>query len=220
VRRRGEIARSLDHTPDLFSTALIPGLIYKPDLLSKQEEAGAIARFAGLPFKPFEFHGHLGNRRVVSFGWRYDYGAQHLQKSAPIPDFIKSLREVAAIFSGLDPGSLEHALVTEYTPGAGFGWHRDKAMFDHVVAFSFLSSCRLRFRRRAEKGWDRRDIIVEPCSGYLLSGEARSVWEHSIPPAEQKRYSLTFRDLRSSLKEIRSETQSAFQRQSDRGRGG
>jgi len=220
VRRRGEIARSLDHTPDLFSTALIPGLIYKPDLLSKQEEAGAIARFAGLPFKPFEFHGHLGNRRVVSFGWRYDYGAQHLQKSAPIPDFIKSLREVAAIFSGLDPGSLEHALVTEYTPGAGIGWHRDKAMFDHVVAFSFLSSCRLRFRRRAKKGWDRRDIIVEPCSGYLLSGEARSVWEHSILPAEQKRYSLTFRDLRSSFKEIRSETQSAFQRQSDRGRGG
>jgi alkylated DNA repair dioxygenase AlkB len=207
VRRRGEIARSLDHTPDLFSTALIPGLIYKPDLLSKQEEARAVTQFEELPFKPFEFHGHLGNRRVVSFGWRYDYAAQHLQKSAPIPDFIKSLREVAAVFSGLDAESFEHALVTEYTPGAGIGWHRDKAMFDHIVAFSFLSSCRLRFRRRTQKSWDRRDIIVEPCSGYLLSGEVRSVWEHSIPPAEQKRYSLTFRDLRSSCKEIRGETQ-------------
>jgi len=26
----------------------------------------------GLPFKPFEFHGYLGKRRIVSFGWRSD----------------------------------------------------------------------------------------------------------------------------------------------------
>ena len=33
-------------------------------------------------------------------------------------------------------------------------------------------------------------------SAYLLSGPARSEWEHSIPPVDATRYSITFRNLR------------------------
>lgn len=33
-------------------------------------------------------------------------------------------------------------------------------------------------------------------SGYVLTGAARSSWQHSIPPVPQLRYSLTFRTLR------------------------
>jgi alkylated DNA repair dioxygenase AlkB len=29
----------------------------------------------------------------------------------------------------------------------------------------------------------------------MMSGEARSVWEHSIPAVEAKRYSITFRTM-------------------------
>jgi len=36
---------------------------------------------------------------------------------------------------------------------------------------------------------------IEPRSIYVLSGEARTVWEHSIPPLDKLRYSLTFRTL-------------------------
>ena len=39
-------------------------------------------------------------------------------------------------------------------------------------------------------------IVAEPRSAYLLSGPARSVWEHSIPPVGEPRYSVTFRNLR------------------------
>jgi alkylated DNA repair dioxygenase AlkB len=38
-------------------------------------------------------------------------------------------------------------------------------------------------------------VIAEPGSAYLLSGAARSEWEHSIPPVEQLRYSITFREI-------------------------
>jgi hypothetical protein len=33
-----------------------------------------------------------------------------------------------------------------------------------------------------------------------MQDEARSGWQHSIPPVEQLRYSITFRSLRSKLK--------------------
>jgi hypothetical protein len=29
-----------------------------------------------------------------------------------------------------------------------------------------------------------------------MDGESRSSWEHSIPPVEQQRYSITFRTMR------------------------
>lgn len=43
--------------------------------------------------------------------------------------------------------------------------------------------------------WQRASLTVEPGSAYLLSGAARSEWEHSIPPVEKLRYSITFREL-------------------------
>jgi len=36
---------------------------------------------------------------------------------------------------------------------------------------------------------------VAPRSGYLLSGEARWDWEHSIVPGSDLRFSITFRAL-------------------------
>jgi len=182
--------------PDLFGAPLVPGFTYRPDLFSPAEEAAFVARFADLDFQPFDFHGYRGNRRIVSFGWRYDYGAQRLRQAAPMPDFLAPLVALAGEVSGLAPSAFVQALVTEYAPGAGIGWHRDKPMFDHVVALSFLAPCRLRFRCRADAGWSRRDITVAPRSGYMLDGPARAVWEHSIPPMDQLRYSVTFRDLR------------------------
>jgi hypothetical protein len=59
---------------DMFEaegTALPPGLRYRPDLITADEEAALAARVGALPLKPFEFHGFLGKRRVMWFGWRY-----------------------------------------------------------------------------------------------------------------------------------------------------
>ena len=186
---------------DLF--ALTPAVVsapagfrYAPDLFSPAAELGFVAMFETLPFKPFEFHGYQGNRRIVSYGYRYDYAGRALRTSEAMPDFLAPLREVASQFSGIAADKLEQALVTEYAPGAGIGWHRDKPMFEDVVALSFLAPCALRLRRQNGTGWQRHAVEIAPRSGYLLHGPVRSEWEHSIVPMDVLRYSVTFRSFR------------------------
>jgi alkylated DNA repair dioxygenase AlkB len=149
-----------------------------------------------LPFRDFEFHGYTGKRRVVSFGWHYDFTGRRLQKADDIPDYLLALRDKAATFVGMKPEELQHALVIEYGPGAGIGWHRDKAVFGEVVGISLLSSCVLRFRRKvSEKKWERVNLLAEPRSAYHLKGLARYEWEHSILRVDSLRYSITFRNV-------------------------
>jgi alkylated DNA repair dioxygenase AlkB len=188
------------HQTDLFADgpAGPEGLIYRPDILSAAEEAELAARIAGLELKPFEFRGYQGLRRVKAFGWRYDYGARAVRDADAISDFLQPLRRRAAEVAGLEPGQLNQALVTEYSPGAGIGWHRDKPQFAEVVGISLLSACVLRFRRRRGQGWERAARPVQPRSAYVLIGPARREWEHSITPMEQLRYSVTFRRLLSA----------------------
>jgi alkylated DNA repair dioxygenase AlkB len=188
---------------DLFGQSAAPsGLSGGPDLFTPEAEAAFVRQFEALPFKPFEFHGHLGNRRIVSFGFRYDYGSQMLRPSQAMPDFLMPLRAIASQFSGIAEDKLEQPLVTEYTPGAGIGWHRDKPMFEKIVALSFLAPCDLRLRRKVGDHWERRSIQVLPRSGYMLSGPAREEWEHSIVPMDQLRYSVTFRAFRPTDKRV------------------
>jgi alkylated DNA repair dioxygenase AlkB len=149
-----------------------------------------------LPFREFEFHRYLGRRRIVSFGWKYDFSSQRLQKAEAIPDYLLSLRALAGLFAKLSPEAFQQVLVTEYANGAGIGWHRDKAVFGQVVGVSLLTACTLRFRRKANDGWQRANLRVEPRSAYHLSGPARSDWEHSISRVETLRYSITFRTMR------------------------
>ena len=185
---------------DLFSGAdvppLPPGFRYEPLLLASDEEEPLLAALRPLPFKEFEFHGFLGNRRVVSFGWKYDFSAQRARPAGPIPDFLLPLRDRGARFAGVEPEALEQVLVTEYTPGAAIGWHKDKAVFDEVIGVSLGAPATLRFRREVDGKWERRSLTLAPGSAYLIAGEARSEWEHSIPPVDALRYSITFRSIR------------------------
>jgi alkylated DNA repair dioxygenase AlkB len=180
---------------DLFGLApdVPDGFRYAAALLAPDEQAQLAAHIAGLPFRPFDFHGYQGNRRIVSFGLRYDYGREAVAPAEPLPGFLLPLRDKAAAFAGLKPQLFGHALVTEYAPGAGIGWHRDKAVFGEVVGVSLLAPCSMRFRRRRGAGWERKAAPLAPGSAYLLAGPARSEWEHSITPMEVLRYSVTFR---------------------------
>jgi len=40
----------------------------------------------------------------------------------------------------------QQVLVTEYSPGAGIGWHKDRPEFEQVVGVSLLSPCLFRLR--------------------------------------------------------------------------
>jgi alkylated DNA repair dioxygenase AlkB len=175
------------------------GFVYAPDFISPALEEELAERVAELEFKQFEFRGYLGKRRVVSFGWRYDFNAGGLERARDIPVFLLPLRDRAAAFAGIAPAALQHALVTEYTAGTEIGWHKDRSVFGRVVGISLLSPCVLRFRRKGDAGWERSSRTVDPRSAYLLHGPARTDWEHSIPAVACRRYSITFRSVPSQL---------------------
>ena len=133
---------------------------------------------------------HVGRRRVVSFGWSYDFDSEALRDAPPIPPFLLALLERVAHLAGLALQTLSQALVTDYPPGATIGWHRDKPVFGDVIGISLGVSCLFRLRRRAEASWQRASLRLEPRSAYLLQGPARTEWEHSIPPVERMRHSV------------------------------
>ncbi len=195
MRQDHDIQGELFAAPQRSQPALPEGFGYWPDVIAPDEEARIAARLAELDFKPFEFHGYLGNRRTVAFGLRYDYGRQAVETASDWPDFLLELRDRVVTLAGYDPRAFVQALVNEYAPGAGIGWHRDRPQFGLVMGVSLLSPAVLRFRREAGDGWERTRAPVAPRSAYLLAGPARSEWQHSIVPGEALRYSVTFRTL-------------------------
>ena len=183
---------------DLFGElpqSLPEGFRYEQNAVPTRLQEDLLREIPKLPFKAFEFHGFEGRRRVVSFGWKYDFALASLQKADDIPGFLLPLRDIAADFAGLPPERLQQTLVSEYDVGAPIGWHRDKAVFGVVVGVSLLSACTFRLRRKVGEKWERASIEAQPGSIYLLCGPARTEWEHSIPPVDRMRYSVTLREL-------------------------
>jgi alkylated DNA repair dioxygenase AlkB len=179
----------------LFDTPLIAGLRYREDVINERDEQALLERLGGLELAPFRFHGWLGNRKTQSFGWRYDFDDASFTPAEPIPDWLQPLRERAADFAGVKPQDFVHLLLARYDPGAGIGWHRDRDVFEKVVGLSLNTPATLRFRQRTATGFKRTNVEVAPRSAYLLSGEARHDWEHSIAPGQDLRFSITFRTL-------------------------
>jgi alkylated DNA repair dioxygenase AlkB len=177
------------------SPALPEGFKYQSDIIAPSYHETLVQQIGVLPFKAFEFRGFEGKRRVVSYGWRYDFNQQKLQEADPLPPFLLPIRDLAADFAGLRPEQLEQVSVIEYAPGSAIGWHRDRPMFEDVVGISLASPTRFRFRRQAGTKWERASQIVEPRSIYLLRGPSRREWEHSIPPVDTLRYSITLRSF-------------------------
>ena len=172
------------------------GLVYKSELLSEEEGAELIEQLDELRFDPIVMHGQAAKRTARHFGLDYDYEARTPQPGEPVPDWLLPVRAQAAELAGYKPEELVEILVQRYPPGSTIGWHRDAPAFGTVIGVSLGGSSRLRFQRG--KGEDRRvwEVLLEPRSGYVLAGEARTSWQHSIPPTKELRYSITFRTLR------------------------
>ena len=168
---------------------------YAEDIVTENEEARVAAALAQLDLKSFEFHGHIGNRRVVSFGLEYDYDRRSVKAAAEMPGFLGDLLLRAAKFAGCDQGAIRQVGINEYPAGAGVGWHKDKMQFGIIVGVSLLAPATMRFRKAEGARWVRISHNLKPRSIYILSGEARSDWEHSIAPVERLRYSINFRTI-------------------------
>ena len=179
----------------LFADPVTAGLELREEFIAEAEERELIARIDALGLSPFRFQGWTGKRLTRSFGWRYDFDDASFTEAEPIPGWLRPLREKAAALAGISPDDFAHALVIRYDPGAGIGWHRDRPQFDRIVGISLGAPTVMRFRRRTASGFRRANVELPPRSAYLLGGEVRSDWEHSIAAHQALRFSITFRSL-------------------------
>jgi alkylated DNA repair dioxygenase AlkB len=188
-----------DPQSDLFdppAPALPPGMRYEREFLDPNEEQALVRFAAALPLQEMNYKGYMARRRVVSFGGRYDFGAHRLESGPPLPGELEPLRARVAAWTGLAPDAFTQAMVAEYRPGTPLGWHRDVPDFEDVVGVSLLAPGVMRFRRYPPDAATNRDVLkvaVEPRSIYLLRGPARWAWQHSVAPARELRYSITWR---------------------------
>jgi alkylated DNA repair dioxygenase AlkB len=173
------------------------GLVYRPDFVTEDEERNLLARMEQIDFREVVMHGQPAKRTVRHYGLDYGYESWSLTPADPLPAELAWVRDRCAELAGVEPDALAQILVSRYPPHAGIGWHRDAPIFGAaIVGVSLGAPCRMRFQRTA--GGVRRVFALElaPRSAYVLAGQARSAWQHSIPPAKGLRYSLTFRTLR------------------------
>jgi alkylated DNA repair dioxygenase AlkB len=184
----------------LAGDAFARGFAYEPEFLSRADEEALVAEIGRLPLAQAEYKGFLANRRIVSYGGRYDFSAQRLQPGEPIAPFLYPLRAKAAAWAGRSPDDFTHALIAEYPPGSQLGWHRDVPDFELVLGISLVGPCRMRFRRYPARFREKSIAFdIEPRSIYRLQEEARWDWQHSVPAVPGLRYSITFRTLRKQI---------------------
>lgn len=181
---------------ELFaSTPLVPGLELVEDAVSATEEAELSARLDAAPLAPFQFGQWEGKRLTVSYGSGYDFSRGRIAEAPPLPDWLLDLRGRLASLVGRAAEDFAQVLLIRYDPGAGIGWHRDRPQYGDVIGLSLGAPARFRLRRRVPDGFERRSVELPPRSLYLLSGEVRQEWEHSIAPMDVTRRSITFRTI-------------------------
>jgi DNA oxidative demethylase len=174
------------------------GLAYHPEFLTGAEEAQLLAVIEGLDFREVVMRGQVARRTVRHFGLDYGYGRGDVVPTDAFPAPLLWLRDRCAALMGREPEALEQILVSRYPAGAGIGWHRDAPMFGSSIAgVSLRAHCRMRFQRTL-KDQPRETYALElaPRSAYLMAGPARWSWQHSIPPGNELRYSVTFRTMK------------------------
>jgi alkylated DNA repair dioxygenase AlkB len=175
----------------------VEGLIYIEDFVTEDEERRLLAVLERLDYREVTMHGQTARRTVRMFGLDYDYANRDVVPAEPLPEPLLWLRERVAALIEREAGDLAQILISRYPPGAGIGWHRDAPMFGSKIAgVSLLAPARMRFQRTVKGEREVEAIELLPRSAYVLSGPARWSWQHTIPPAKELRYSITFRTLR------------------------
>jgi alkylated DNA repair dioxygenase AlkB len=170
------------------------GFRHVEEFIDADEEASLVDGIRALELREAQYKEYTAKRRVASFGAGYDFDANELTPAPTLAPFLLPLREKVAAWSGIRAEDFGYALVSEYRPGTGLGWHRDVPQFEAVAGISLAGMCTMRFREFPPRSHGRiLTLALAPRSAYLLAGDVRWKWQHSIAPTPELRYSITFR---------------------------
>lgn len=180
----------------------IPGLTYRADFITPEEETALLAAVDAAPWLPDL------RRRVQHYGYRYDYRVRTVDVSqhlGPLPSWAEGLAD-KLVHDGHMPERPDQMIVNEYLPGQGIGAHVDiETCFGPVVtSLSLGSGCLMELTQVDGPG--KEPLELKPRSLLVLAGDARYRWKHGIPAREAdvldgqdvpraRRVSLTFRTV-------------------------
>jgi alkylated DNA repair dioxygenase AlkB len=175
------------------------GFHYFPDFITEKEEAGLIEQIKIHPLHHLNFQGFEAKRKIASFGFDYSFDKRTLTQGKEIPTAFITLIEKVAHHLSIPSKDFAELLLTEYPEGSVINWHRDAPPFGLIAGISLLSDCTFRLRPHDKAKQNRSTILSFPVkrrSLYIISGIARSEWQHSISPVKQTRFSITLRTLK------------------------
>lgn len=197
-----DTANAFQQSNQESSIVKIPGLKYIPDFLSQKEHSDLwLATNKEVWITDIK-------RRVQHYGWKYDYKLRSIDYSmylGEFPDWVKSvaLRLVQKRYMSKMPDQL---IINEYLPGQGIANHVDcePCFEDTIVSISLGTNCIMDLINLKTK--EKIEILLEPKSLVIISGEARYNWTHGIAARradningtkfERKlRISMTFRNV-------------------------
>ncbi|GAA5083552.1 alpha-ketoglutarate-dependent dioxygenase AlkB [Chryseobacterium ginsengisoli] len=179
----------------------INGLVYQDDFLNVEEEKLIISEIDNAVWDT-----NL-KRRVQHYGYMYDYKKKNIDqdlKIAKLPDWLLILERKITTKFNLE-NSFDQVIINEYEPGQGISNHIDcvPCFEDVIISISLLSSCVMQF----SKDEDKHEILLQPRSILLLSGDSRYHWKHGIKAVKndkwlntaiprKRRISITFRKIK------------------------
>jgi alkylated DNA repair dioxygenase AlkB len=182
-----------------IAPAFPPGFRYFPDFISATEEMTLYESIASTELHTFTFQGYEAKRKVASFGYDYNFERKALTKGKPIPNAFDLLIDKIALRCAVKTNDFAELLLTEYPIGSVINWHRDAFPFELIAGISLMADCTFRLRPHDKTKQSRSAIISFPVkrrSLYIMEGEARTDWQHSIAPVKEVRYSITLRTLK------------------------
>ena len=170
------------------------GLLLAEEFVSPEEERELIALIeaSGIDYIDYDPGNPRGER---TYGWLYHYLEDTISPGDPLPDRFKPLRDRVAALAGIAPESLIQLLLLRYDPGSIIQPHCDKPCWGHVLGLSLGAPATMEFVREVPEGRETIAVELPPRSIYWQTGQARHVWQHSIPLITQMRWGITFRDF-------------------------
>jgi alkylated DNA repair dioxygenase AlkB len=136
------------------------------------------------------------SRRVAHYGFNYSYDRSGLTKAKTIPedlsDLVRPKRLNKILGNDLLESNFNQLIINEYLPGQKIAYHVDhtKQFGDIIACISLGSDVDIKFKN----GDVIKLIKVEDGSLYVMTGDARYKWQHSLVNDTRKtRYSFTYR---------------------------
>jgi len=198
------------------------GFYYIENYLSNDEAVAILSFLENDEKAKWEPVGSSANsREVIQYGYSYAYNRSGTEKLENIPEILSSPISLDRLENLLKEDSkklkVNSCIVNKYKPGQGIAAHVDhpKQFGEAIICLSLGSDIMIDFKKRCpgEPGQPRSDKkksdgkeaeviskIVKANSLYIMTGESRYEYTHSIAPRKSdkgkkrsERISLTYR---------------------------